>query len=376
MMLVDLQKIRRDLHQIPELGFQEYKTQKYLLDYIRSIATERVEVKTWKTGILVKVTGTNSKRLIGYRTDIDGLPIHEELESDYVSSISGNMHACGHDFHMTIALGALKNIIDNPIQDDVLFVFQPAEEGPGGAFPLMQSDVFQQWYPDCIFALHIAPEYSVGTVATKPGLLFANTSELYIDFNGKGGHAAYPHLTKDMAVAAGAFIAAVQGIVARNLDPLDSAVITIGKMTSGHVQNAIAETARLEGTIRTLNPTIVTYVKEKLERLAEGFEIMYDCQITLDYGSSYYQVYNHDNFVQQFKDVVSKMGVHFVEAKEAMTGEDFGYMLKDIPGFMFWLGVDSPYGLHHAKLNPKEEALEVGVKVVTQMLQELSNGGN
>ncbi|MFS0672284.1 N-acetyldiaminopimelate deacetylase [Ornithinibacillus sp. 179-J 7C1 HS] len=372
MELAKLIEIRRDLHRIPELGFQEFKTQDYLLQFIKDIATNRVEIETWKTGILVKVQGLNPKKIIGYRTDIDGLPIQELTGYEFSSLHDGNMHACGHDIHMTIALSALKHVVDHPLQDDVLFIFQPAEEGPGGALPMMQSEAFIRWKPDCIFALHIAPEYPVGTIATKPGLLFANTSELFIDFIGKGGHAAYPHLTKDMAVAAGSFISQVQEIVSRTIDPLDSAVVTIGKMTSGHVQNAISETARLEGTIRTLNPDVMTIVKQKLENISRGFEISHDCKINIDYGSNYYQVSNDERFVKLFQDMLEKSEVHFVEAKKAMTGEDFGFMLKEIPGFMFWLGVDSPYGLHNAKLSPKEESLEVGAKTVIQLLQTVS----
>ncbi|WP_042145119.1 N-acetyldiaminopimelate deacetylase [Paucisalibacillus sp. EB02] len=368
-----LKQIRRSLHQIPELGFKEFKTQEYLLQIIKEISTEQVEIRTWRTGILVKVPGTNPKQTIGYRADIDGLPIKENTGFDYSSKHIENMHACGHDFHMTIALGALKSIIDNPIQDNVVFVFQPAEEGPGGALPMLQSQTFKMWKPDCIFALHIAPEYPVGTVASKPGLLFANTSELFIDFKGKGGHAAYPHLTKDMTVAAGSFISQIQSIVSRALNPLDSAVVTIGKMTSGNVQNAIAETARLEGTIRTLNPSVINTVKNKLEAIARGFEVSYDCEINLDYGSNYYQVFNESNYISLFKQAMHSTPIRYVEAKEAMTGEDFGFMLHEIPGFMFWLGVDSDYGLHHAKINPKEEALTVGVLAVVKVLQTLSN---
>lgn len=368
-----LKQIRRDLHQIPELGFKEYKTQEYLLRRINEMLSERVEIQTWRTGILVKVKGTNPKQTIGYRADIDGLPIKEETGFDYSSKHVENMHACGHDFHMTIALGALKYIIDNPIQDNVVFVFQPAEEGPGGALPMLQSQAFKKWKPDCIFALHIAPEYPVGTVSSKSGLLFANTSELFIDFKGKGGHAAYPHLTKDMTVAAGSFISTIQSIVSRGLDPLDSAVVTIGKMTSGHVQNVIAETARLEGTIRTLNPTVIDTIKKKIETIARGYEESFDCEIKLDYGSNYYQVFNDSTYVGLFKQTVNSMDIQYVEAKEAMTGEDFGFMLKEIPGFMFWLGVNSEYGLHHAKINPKEEALPVGVRAVVKVLQTLSN---
>ncbi|MFD1446377.1 N-acetyldiaminopimelate deacetylase [Oceanobacillus profundus] len=373
MNLQELQEIRRDLHQIPELGFQEFKTQQYILKEIEAMHNERVFVKTWKTGILVKIAGNAPKKMIGFRCDMDGLPIAESTELAFQSTHMGKMHACGHDFHMTIALGAMKRIIDQKIDDDVVFIFQPAEEGPGGALPMLQSVEFQQWKPDVIFALHIAPDLPVGTVSTKSGLLFANTSELFIDFKGLGGHAAYPHLAKDMTVAASNFVIQIQQIISRGLDPLDPAVITVGKMESGFVQNAVAETARLEGTIRTLNPKSLLIIKEKLEKLKRGFEISYDCEITIDYGANYYQVYNEKKYVDEFYETMKRIGITYHEAAEAMTGEDFGDMLKVIPGFMFWLGVNSPYGLHHAKLSPDEAALEVGVKAVVHTVQTLSN---
>lgn len=373
MNLQELQEIRRDLHRIPELGFQEFKTQQYILKKIEAMHNERVFVKTWKTGILVKIAGNAPKKMIGFRCDMDGLPIVESTELAFQSTHTGKMHACGHDFHMTIALGAMKRIIDQKIDDDVVFIFQPAEEGPGGALPMLQSVEFQQWKPDVIFALHIAPDLPVGTVSTKSGLLFANTSELFIDFKGLGGHAAYPHLAKDMTVAASNFVIQIQQIISRGLDPLDPAVITVGKMESGFVQNAVAETARLEGTIRTLNPKSLLIIKEKLEKLKRGFEISYDCEITIDYGANYYQVYNEKKYVDEFYETMKRIGITYHEATEAMTGEDFGDMLKVIPGFMFWLGVNSPYGLHHAKLSPDEAALEVGVKAVVHTVQTLSN---
>ncbi|WP_249870241.1 N-acetyldiaminopimelate deacetylase [Oceanobacillus saliphilus] len=369
----ELLQTRRELHQIPELGFQEFKTQKYLLGKIEQMKTDRVSIKTWKTGILVKVTGTASTQTIGFRSDMDGLPIKESTDFSFKSIHEGRMHACGHDFHMTIALGTLEQIIHHPIKDDVVFIFQPAEEGPGGALPMLQSEEFQQWKPDVIFALHIAPELPVGTVSSREGLLFANTSELFIDFKGLGGHAAYPHLTRDMTVAASNFIVQMQQIVSRGLDPLTSAVITVGKMESGVVQNAIAETARIEGTIRTLHPETILIIKEKLEKLMRGFEISHECKITVDYGANYYQVYNQGNYVDLFRHCMGENDITFIEANAAMTGEDFGDMLKEIPGFMFWLGVDSPYGLHNNMLNPNEDALEVGVKSVINTFYALSN---
>ncbi|WP_077309881.1 N-acetyldiaminopimelate deacetylase [Terribacillus halophilus] len=363
-------QIRRDLHQIPELGFQEEKTQAYLLEYIQQLPQEHLQIKTWRTGIIVSVTGADGSKTIGFRTDIDGLPITEETGLPYESQHEGRMHACGHDLHMTIALGALTACANKQPVQNIVFIFQPAEEGPGGALPLLESGVLKEWQPDEIFALHIAPELPVGTVSSRPGILFANTSELFLDFKGKGGHAAYPHLTKDMVVAASTFITNMQGIVARNLDPLQSAVITIGKMESGFVQNTIAETARLEGTIRTMDPEAIAVVKQHIEQQAKGLEISHDCQISIDYGSNYYQVYNDNTKVEAFQKAIARTSLTYKEANPAMTGEDFGYMLKEIPGFMFWLGVNSPYGLHHSKLTPDEQAINCGVEAVLTYINE------
>jgi N-acetyldiaminopimelate deacetylase len=371
MTIVDFKMIRRDLHQIPELGFQEYKTQQYLLNYLSSLPADRLEIKPWRTGLFVKVHGKNPTRMIGYRGDIDGLPIQEDTELDFPSIHEGRMHACGHDFHMAIELGILTHFVHHPIEDDLLFIFQPAEEGPGGAKPMLESEIMKEWKPDVIFALHIAPEYEVGTVAIKEGLLFANTSELFIDFKGKGGHAAYPHHTKDMIVVASTFVTQLQSIVARNVDPLDSAVITVGKMESGTVQNIIAETARLEGTIRTLSTASMESVKKRLEALIEGMKISYDCEIEVDYGSMYQQVYNDPQWTKNFISFVQETKQNLVICKEAMTGEDFGYMLEEIPGFMFWLGVNSPFGLHHSKLNPNEEAIDFAISLLSEYISSI-----
>lgn len=365
-------QIRRELHKIPELGFKEFKTQEYLLNYIQKLPEDRYEIRKWRTGLLVKIFGTNPSKTIGYRTDIDGLPIDERTDLTFKSEHEGRMHACGHDFHMSIALGVLTFFVHHPIKDNLLFIFQPAEEGPGGAEPLLQSKEFKEWKPDLIFALHIAPEYPVGTIAVKEGLLFANTSELFIDLKGKGGHAAYPHQTNDMVVAASYLVTHLQSIISRNVDPLDSAVITVGKITGGTVQNIIAETARLEGTIRTLSVDSMKKVKKRIEALVKGVENGFECEASIDYGSMYHQVYNHELPTKHFMEFLKQReDVNLFICKEAMTGEDFGYMLKEIPGFMFWLGVDSPFGLHHAKINPKENAIDFSISTIIEYIQTL-----
>jgi len=367
-------QIRRDLHKIPEIGFKEVKTQAYLVNYLQTLPSERIELKIWETGIFVLVKGTKPERIIGYRADMDGLPITEETNYEFKSEHEGYMHACGHDFHMTIALGILTHFVENPVRDSLLFLFQPAEEGPGGAEPMLNSKVAKEWKPDMITALHISPELPVGTIATKPGLLFANTSELFIDLKGKGGHAAYPHMTNDMVVAACSLVTQLQSVVSRNVDPLDSAVITIGKITGGTVQNIIAENARLEGTIRTLSVKSMEKVKERIEALVNGVEVGYNCKATIDYGAMYHQVYNQEHLTTEFMEYVNEY-TSFTANKctEAMTGEDFGYMVEQIPGFMFWLGVNSDYGLHHAKLQPDESAINVAIQLMTSYLSYKAN---
>lgn len=283
------------------------------------------------------------------------------------------MHACGHDCHMAIALGLVEAFSKQPPIQNVVIYFQPAEEGPGGAEPMLEW--LKAEHPllvaDEIYALHIAPEYPVGTIATKPGLLFANTSELFIDLKGVGGHAAYPHKTRDMTIAAANLLLQLQTVISRNVDPMDSAVITVGKMTAGTVQNVIAENARLEGTIRTLNADAMAEVKRRIEAICAGIEAAFECTVSIDYGSMYYEVNNDADcanallqFAEQFDGAIA------YECPAAMTGEDFGYFIKDIPGAMFWTGADSSYGLHHAKMVPDESLIPLNCRFVEQFLRQ------
>lgn len=358
--------IRRDLHQIPELGFNEFKTQAYLLSYLQKLPQDRMQIKTWETGIFVKIIGTAPNKMIGYRADIDGLPIVEETGLPFHSLHKTEMHACGHDFHMAIALGVLSHFVQQPIRDDLLFIFQPAEEAPGGAELMLKTEIMKEWRPDLILALHIAPEYPVGTIAIKEGLLFANTSELFIDLEGSGGHAAYPHKTNDMIVAACSLVTQLQTIISRNMDPLDSAVITIGKITSGTVQNIIAENARLEGTIRTFSEENMEKIQKRIEEMVKGIELSFQCEAKVDFGAMYCQVENDPELTKEFIEFASNnTEMQVIECSAAMAGEDFGYMLKEIPGFMFWLGVESEYDLHHSMLNPNEAAIEKAISLVT-----------
>lgn len=362
-------ELRRLLHQIPEPGFKEFKTQALLLDYLAQLPQNRMEITTWRTGVLVRVKGLAPTQTLGYRADMDGLPIVEESGLDFPSEHPGYMHACGHDLHMAIGLGILTHFVQQPMRDDLVVLFQPAEEGPGGALPMLASEELKNYWPDQIIALHVAPEYKTGTIATRPGILFANTSELFIDLIGKGGHAAMPHQANDMVVAAAELVGQLQSIVSRNINPLDSAVITIGRVEAGTKQNIIAEKARLEGTIRTLSAESMTLIKQRIEALLAGMETSFACETRLDYGANYLQVYNNPELTTEFMGWLREHGdAELIECREAMTGEDFGFFLREIPGFLFWLGVETPYGLHHAKLAPDERAISVAIDTVTGYL--------
>lgn len=366
-------EVRRDLHRIPEIGFQEFKTQQYLLDTITSFIKPYMRIIKWRTGFILVIEGINPRLQLGWRTDLDGLPVQEQTNLLYASEHEGFMHACGHDFHMTIALGLAKRFADVQPEHTILLYFQPAEEGPGGAEPMLEwvKAEHPELLPDYMFACHIAPEYPVGTVATRPGMLFANTSELFIDLKGLGGHAAFPHHTKDMTVAAASLIMQLQTIVSRNINPLEGSVITVGKMTSGTVQNVISDAARLEGTIRTVTAESMAQIKKRIQTLCEATALAFECDVTIDYGSMYYQVYNDAHCATsllQYADSVEGMTAY--ECPPAMTGEDFGFFLKEIPGAMFWAGANTPYGLHHAKISPDENLIEQNILFVEGFLRQ------
>lgn len=367
-------QIRRELHQIPELGFQEVKTQAYLLNYLSTLPQDKIEITTWETGIFVRVEGTHPQKTIGYRTDIDGLPITEQSGCDFSSTHEGKMHACGHDFHMSIALGILTELVTKqPPRNHVVFIFQPAEEGPGGAYPMMQSEIFQAQKFDEIYALHVQPEGKTGHVSTKPGIFFAHTAEIHIDMVGKGGHAAYPHVTKDMVVASSALVQQVQTIISRNINPLESGVVTFGYLHVGTANNVIAETASIKGTARALSVETMQIIKQRVKAICEAISVMYQCEIQCEFRSEYYGVHNDPVLTEKLLAFMQKENIPAEVCGPTMAGEDFGYMIQDIPGCMFWLGVDSRYGLHHAKFQPDENAIPTAISFMSKFL---SNGVN
>lgn len=363
-------ELRRQLHQIPEIGLEEEKTQKLLLSIIATIDKPYVEIKTWRTGILVFVQGYAPEKTIGWRTDIDGLPIKEEVISDFQSVHSGYMHACGHDFHMTIALGLLEKLTHQQPKNNFLFLFQPAEENEAGGMLMYEAGAFGEWLPDEFYGLHVNPDLPVGTIATRVGTLFAATCEVQITLTGQGGHAAFPHTSNDMIVAGMSLVQQIQTIVSRNVNPIEGAVITFGTFHAGSATNVIAGEAKISGTVRTLTDEMNQLTQRRIREVCQGIAQSFDCQVDVSLDQKgYLPVINNEATTSQFMSYMKENPeVVFEEATVAMTGEDFGYLLSKVPGTMFWLGVDSPYGLHSEKFEPKEEALPFAVDQISAFL--------
>ncbi|WP_019318063.1 N-acetyldiaminopimelate deacetylase [Streptococcus mutans] len=376
-MTLDLIKIRRDLHQIPEIGLEEFKTQAYLLERIAEITNSKdfVEQRTWRTGILVFLKGSRPQKTIGWRTDIDALPVVEETGLAFASQHEGRMHACGHDMHMTIALGLLDTMVQVQPKNNLLFLFQPAEENEAGGMLMYEDGAFGNWQPDEFYGLHVRPDFKVGDIATNTSTLFAGTCEVFITFKGKGGHAAFPHNANDALVAASYFITQVQTIVSRNVDPIEGGVVTFGSMHAGTTNNVIAETATLHGTIRTLTQDMSLLIQKRVQEMARGIATSFDLEVdvTLKQGG-YLPVENDSQLAKQLMTYFENASaVNLIDCLPAMTGEDFGYLLNKIPGVMFWLGIDTPYALHHPKMSPREEALSFAVDNISGFLKTRTN---
>ncbi|RGK70182.1 N-acetyldiaminopimelate deacetylase [Streptococcus anginosus] len=375
--MIDYQKIRRDLHQIPEIGLEEYKTHAYLMRIIDELTAglDFVEIRTWRTGILVFVKGSTPAKTIGWRTDIDGLPIVEETGFAFASQHEGRMHACGHDMHMTIALGLLEQLTTEQPKNNLLFLFQPAEENEAGGMLMYEDEAFGDWLPDEFYGLHVRSDLKVGDIATNTSTLFAGTCEVKLTFKGKGGHAAFPHNANDALVAASYFITQVQTIVSRNVDPIEGAVVTFGEFHAGTTNNVIAETAFLHGTIRTLTQEMNLHTQKRLREIAEGVAQSFGVELELELKQGgYLPVENHPELAAQCMNFFQKEnGVHMIDISPAMTGEDFGYLLSKVKGVMFWLGIDSPYALHHPKMAPDEAALPFAIEKFGKFLSAKVN---
>ncbi|MBD1895079.1 M20 family metallopeptidase [Coleofasciculus sp. FACHB-129] len=375
-MLVEL---RRRLHQRPELGFREHLTAELVSQKLQEWGIEH-ETGIANTGIVATITGNKPGKVLAIRADMDALPIQEENDVPYRSQHDGVMHACGHDGHTAIALSTAYYLSEH--RDDfagtVKIIFQPAEEGPGGAKPMIEAGVLQNPQVDGIIGLHLWNNLPLGTVGVRTGALMAATEGFRCTIQGKGGHGAIPHQTVDSILVSAHIVTALQTIVARNVSPLESAVVTVGELHAGKALNVIADTAFLTGTVRYFNPVLGELIPQRIEQIIAGICQSHGATYQLDYKRLYPPVINDAKMAELVRSVaegVVETPIGIVPECQTMGGEDMSFFLQAVPGCYFFLGSanvekELAYPHHHPRFNFDETALEMGVEIFVRCVEK------
>jgi amidohydrolase len=377
----EIVSLRRELHKIPELGFKEYKTSEFITAKLKKLNLE-VKTKIAKTGVLGLLKGESSGKTIMVRADIDALPIQEANKIDYASKHKGTMHACGHDGHMAIALTVAKILSKNKdkIKGNIKFLFQPAEEGPGGALDMIKEGILESPDVDALVSLHIWNYLPVGKVGVRWGPLMASINSFKLTVKGKAAHGAMPQDGIDAIAISSIIIDTLQTIVSREVSPFEPCVLTIGKISGGTASNIIADRVEMEGTFRTLNQKLNKNFPKQLERIIKGITNGMNADYSLDFDFVYPVLVNDKNMAllvaEAAKDVVGEKNVLIPE--QSMGGDDVAVLLQNVPGCHFFLGssnqkkgLNSP--LHNPNFNFDEDCLVIGVEVIIQTILKYLN---
>ncbi|MBP9478629.1 MAG: amidohydrolase [Sebaldella sp.] len=378
----EIVKIRREIHMNPELGFNEIETSKIIKKFLLENNIEFKEIAgTGVLGILKNGDGC----VIACRADIDALPIIEENNSEYKSKVNGRMHACGHDAHTAIQLGVAKFLSNNRDKwsGTVKFIFQPAEETTGGAKPMIEEGVLENPKVDYIFSLHVAPEIEVGKIGIKYGKMHASSDMFEIKIFGESAHGALPQNGIDAIVIASQLVNYIQTIISRNIDPREEAVITIGKIRGGEVENIICNLVELKGTIRTLSPEVRKYILVKMEDNVKRFVEAAGGRAEVFIRNGYDSVINDDEMTKiaenNAKELFGESNVIKID-KPRMDVEDFSFFLQKARGTFFRLGIRNEekgiiYDLHHPRFDLDEESIKLGMALqIKNILKVLEMG--
>jgi len=351
------QSIRRDLHRHPELGFQEKRTANLIARELSQIDME-VITGIAQTGVVGFLEGRTPEPMIMFRFDMDALPIHEENETDYASLNAGVMHACGHDGHVAAGLtvARLLKMHQAQLPSSIQFVFQPAEEGLGGAVEMIKGGVFTRPKPKCCLAFHVWNERPVGWFGIVPGPVLASSDTFTISIKGKGGHGAIPDQTIDPVVVMGQLVIAMQTIVSRNISPLESAVLSIGQINCGNTHNVIPNNVIVQGTIRAFSSQVRDNVLNRLKTVCDGLTLGFNCEISLVIDKISPAVVNNKEVTKIVESVAREI---FSEAEiennyRTMVSEDFSFFLEEVPGCLILVGSrNDQKGLSASHHNPR-----------------------
>ncbi|MBS0247422.1 MAG: amidohydrolase [Proteobacteria bacterium] len=366
---------RRDLHAHPELLYDVNRTAASVAEKLKAFGCDEVVPGIGRTGVIGVIRGrkSNSGKTIGLRADMDALPITELNDLPYKSTNPGKMHACGHDGHTAMLLGAARYLAETRNFDGTaIVIFQPAEEGGAGAKAMLDDGIISRFGIDEFYGMHNYPGMPVGEFGINSGAIMAATDTLEIEVEGVGGHAARPHLAVDAVLTAAQIITNLQSIVARNVDPLQSAVISICAVEAGHAFNVLPETVYLRGTARTLDPAVQDLLEKNMHRVVEHTAAAMGAKAKLTYARNYPMLINHERetgfAAAVAKDIAGKDRVN-TTLPPMMGGEDFSFMLNEKPGAFIWVGNGDSAGLHHPRYNFNDDVIPLGTSYWVKLVE-------
>jgi hippurate hydrolase len=366
---------RHDIHAHPELLFDVNRTAGMAAEKLREFGCDEVVTGIGRTGVVGVIHGRKgtSDKVIGMRADMDALPIEEETGLAYKSTVPGKMHACGHDGHTAMLLGAARYLAETRnFAGTAVVIFQPAEEGGAGGKVMVDDGMMERFKIDEVYGMHNHPGMPVGEFALRPGPLMAAADFLTIDIEGKGGHAAHPNAAVDTIVVGGQMINAIQSIVSRNIDPLEPAVVSITQFHAGSTHNIIPQTAQLHGTARSLSPQVRDLLEKRLHEVVERTAAVYGAKAKLTYERGYPTVINHvaqtDFAANVAREIAGKDKVS-TDMAPVMGGEDFAFMLEARPGAFIFVGNGDSASLHHPQYNFNDEAIPFGTSYWVKLVE-------
>ena len=373
-------ELRREIHRHPELGFEETQTQALIERELDALGIEHRRVA--KTGVVGVIRGGKPGRVVALRADMDALPVTEKSGEPFASEVPGKMHACGHDAHTAMLLGAARVLqsMRNDLRGSVVLLFQPAEEGPGGAQPMIEQGALDDPKVEAAAMLHVDVRLAPGEIGITPGPVNASADEIYITVHGRGGHGAYPHMAGDTIPASAAMILALQNIAARETDPLKSVVVTIGTISGGYRNNVIADEVKMSGTFRAHDPQIRNELEGRAKRILHGVASAYGVTAKLDMVYGYPPVVNHVELAENFaRYMKAQPNVRVERPAPTMGAEDFAYFAHKVPSVQIRLGVrseeaGSTYSGHSPQFRIDESALPTGVQTLVAFAVGVGSG--
>jgi amidohydrolase len=379
----EIKEWRRDLHAHPELRYEVHRTAGSVADKLKSFGCDEVVPGIGRTGVVGVIRGRKAgtragNRVIGLRADMDALPIEEETGLPYKSTVPGKMHACGHDGHTAMLLGAAKYLAETRnFAGTAVVIFQPAEEGGAGALAMLKDGLIKRFGIDEVYGMHNYPDLPVGQFAIRPGPMMAAADHLAIEIEGKGGHAARPHLAVDTILVGAQMINQLQSIVARNIDPLQSAVVSICLFQAGQTDNVIPQHAILRGTARSLISEVRELLQKRIGEIVEGTAKMYGASAKVTYTNGYPVVVNHERQTAFAADVAREIAGKDkvdVDVPPVMGAEDFAFMLNERPGAFIFVGNGDTAGLHHPAYDFNDETIPVGTSYWVRLAESALAG--